>query len=792
MDALSDTEVNAPLRTLVFCTDETREIRVTGRVQGVGYRPFVFKLAKTLDLHGLVANDGRGVRILARGKPEVMTRFLDLLKNQAPPLAEVRAVVAHPTTERAEDGFVIALSAGGAIATEISPDFATCPACRAETLAPGERRHGYAFTNCTHCGPRLSIIRALPYDRPNTTMAGFPLCEDCRAEYENPEDRRFHAEPIACPVCGPRLKLAHWPEGVEAAGDAMAGALAALRAGAIVAIKALGGYQLACDATNAEAVAALRAGKRRDGKPFALMARDVAVVERHAEVSAPEAALLQSREAPIVLLRARPAHGLAEAVAPGLSALGFMLPSNPLQILLFQALEMPLVMTSGNLSGDPQITEDDAARAKLGTLANFALTHDRAIANRIDDSVACVMGGAPRLIRRARGYAPAALPLPPGLENAPDLIAYGADLKATFCLISAGQAVLSAHQGDLEHAEAIEDFEKNLALYTQLYAHSPTVVAADLHEGYVSTRLALAAAEERTSVRVQHHHAHFAAVLGENAHPLGEPALGLVLDGLGLGEDGTIWGGEVLLGEYAEARRIAALRPMPLPGGDAASREPWRNLYAALATQVGWAGARASLGEHALVARLAAKPLALLDKMMAGGLNSPLSSSAGRLFDAVAGALDLSFERQRFEGEAAMHLEALAGDALPAQGYPFGLTREGEMSWLEPAPMWRALLADLATGRAAQEISGAFHAGLIEGLASIVAQTPGVPVALSGGCFQNRLLFEGLVARLEADGRRVLTHHLLPTNDGGIAYGQALVAAACAPNRHQGARAPGS
>jgi hydrogenase maturation protein HypF len=763
----------------------THEIRVRGRVQGVGFRPFVWRWARHFFLSGHVLNDKCGVLILIHGPEVAISAFTKALTDEPPPLALITGIEVRLREEVPPPGFRIIESAGGQGGTQIAPDFATCPACRAETLTPGTRRHGYAFTNCTHCGPRLSIIHALPYDRANTTMRAFPLCEDCAAEYTNPADRRFHAEPIACPACGPQLVLARWASMRSVAHDPVQGAQEALCAGEIIAIKALGGYQLACDATNPNAVARLRAGKKRDGKPFALMARDLEAMLPFVEVSALEAQALGAREAPILLLRAKTPHALAEGIAPGLATLGFMLPSNPVQILLLNGLDRPLVMTSGNLSGDPQITDDTEAREKLGGLAGFALTHTRAITNRIDDSVAREMGGRVRLIRRARGYAPAALPLPPGLENAPDLTAFGADLKATFCLISGGQAVLGAHQGDLESAEAIADFETNLGLYTGLHAHGPALIVTDMYEGYVATRLASAAATAAALplVHVQHHHAHLAAVMGEHLIPNEEVVIGITLDGLGSGDDGTLWGAELLLATYAKARRIGGLKPTPLPGGDAAAREPWRNLYAALATHIGWPEARLSLAGQAVLAQLAAKPLPLIDTMMSAGLNAPQSSSCGRLFDAVAAALGCGFERQCFEGEAAVQLEALCDGTADGDGYAFGVVETAGFFTLDPAPFWRALLADLAGGRNRTAMARDFHAGLMTGFCEITTRAARLllqrpKVGLCGGSFQNRLLFEGLTKRLEARGFEVLTPEILPTNDGGIAFGQALVAAA--------------
>lgn len=761
------------------------EIQVAGRVQGVGFRPYVWRLARRFGLSGFVRNTNSGVLIVISCTQALQSAFLTCLRDEIPPLAQISNLEIRPYKGPLETGFKILESEDGAGVTEISPDFATCPECRAEILDPQARRHGYAFANCTHCGPRLSIITALPYDRARTTMAPFPLCQACTEEYTNPEDRRFHAEPIACPTCGPRLRLERWSSQRAVPQDALAGAIAALRAGEIVAIKALGGYQLACDATNAQAVARLRAGKKRDGKPFALMARDIDRIARYAKVSPKEAEALSTREAPIVLLEAIASHGLAEDVAPGLETLGFMLPSNPLHLLLLAPLEMPLVMTSGNLSGEPQLTDDEEARRELGPLAGFALSHDRAIAHRIDDSVARVAGGTLRLLRRARGYAPAALGLPPGFDQAPEILAYGADLKSTFCLITGGRAVLSAHQGDLENASAIADFEENIALYAKLHAFSPQVIAADQHMGYVSSRRAQAGAREAGCPlqQVQHHHAHMAAVMGENGVCRHEKVLAISLDGLGLGEDDTLWGAEILYGDYARMRRVGGLLPTPLPGGDAAAREPWRNLFAALCTHLSWPEARRVLAGTGLLAMLEAKPLGMVEKMIHGGLNAPLSSSCGRLFDAVAAALRCAFERQRFEGEAAMHLEALCAGAANGPGYAFGVREQDGLLRLDPAPFWQSLLHDLGAGREAREMARDFHAGLMEALVhSITRLAQDLPqkprVGLSGGSFQNRVLLEGMMARLEECGFEVLTHATLPANDGGIAFGQALVAAA--------------
>jgi hydrogenase maturation protein HypF len=513
------------------------EIRVCGRVQGVGFRPTVWRLAREIGLDGEVLNDGGGVLIRARGKAEDIDALLDRLAHNPPPLARIERI------ERREwaggtltAGFRIAESEAGAPHTEISPDAAICALCAAELLTTGERRHRYAFTNCTHCGPRLSIVRGIPYDRSRTTMAAFPLCPECAAEYRDPSDRRFHAEPIACPICGPRLSLIGLPGRVPAGGDPIAMAARLMIDGAIIAVKGLGGYQLACNAENAEAVGRLRRLKRRDRKPFAIMARDLATVRRYCVVDAGEERALTGPAAPIVLLRADGKLRLPADIAPGLDRLGFMLPTTPLHLLLMRELDRPAVMTSGNLSDEPQATEDEDAFARLGGIASHALTHDRDIANREDDSVVQVISGTPRVVRRARGYAPAPVALPPDFAPAPDVLAMGGDLKAAFCLVADGSAVLSQHQGDLEHPAAFDDYRKNLDLYRDLFGHCPAALAADPHPEYLSSKLARdwAAARGLPLIEVQHHHAHVVACLAENGRPLdAPPVLGIVLDGLG-------------------------------------------------------------------------------------------------------------------------------------------------------------------------------------------------------------------------------------------------------------------
>jgi hydrogenase maturation protein HypF len=737
---------------------------VRGQVQGVGFRPFVWQLAERMGIAGEVLNDPEGVLIFAAG--DALDGFEAALGAEAPPLARVDAVesAAH-RFEAAPAGFRIVTSQGAGAETRVTPDAATCPACAAEIRDPAERRFGYGFTNCTHCGPRFSILKSLPYDRARTSMADFSMCPDCRAEYENPADRRFHAQPVACPACGPRLWLEEG--GQEVAGAAIALAVERLKAGAVVAIKGLGGFHLACDARNATALALLRSRKRRPAKPFALMGT-LAMIRAHARVSEEEAARLADPAAPILLL-ARAGAPLPDAIAPGQPTLGWMLPYTPLHHLLLDAFGGPLVMTSGNLSGEPQVTGNAEARDKLGRFADALLMHDRDIQRRLDDSVERLLPSGPMILRRARGRAPETLALPEGFADTPPILAMGGQMKGAICLIKTGQALLSHHLGDLDEPLTWAEFLKAEDDYTQLFDHRPEALASDLHPGYRATEHARtrAEAEGLPLIEVQHHHAHLAAALADAGRPRGTgPVAGIILDGLGLGTDGTIWGGELLLGGYERAERIAHLAPAPLIGGDAASREPWRNLLARLDA----AGLAAEADEM-----LQGRPLGLLRQAARAGVNAPMSSSAGRLFDAVAAALGLVADAQSFEAEAGMAVEALAGET---RAEPYPLARAG--IHIDPAPMLRALLADLAAGRPGAEIAAAFQAGLARAFSAaareLVEAGRAQSVALSGGCFQNARLLA--LCLEELDGLEVLLHHRVPANDGGLALGQALVAAA--------------
>jgi hydrogenase maturation protein HypF len=718
---------------------ERRRLRVQGVVQGVGFRPFVYGLAQRHSLGGFVLNDGAGVVIEAEGDSVRLDAFMASLREEAPDLARVDSITTESLRARGERDFAIAASEAAARTALIPPDVATCEECLRELFDPADRRYRYPFVNCTQCGPRFTIVTAVPYDRANTTMASFPLCRDCRREYEDPSDRRFHAEPIACPVCGPRLRIEHVAPAGAADADPLDAAVTLLRRGGIVAVKGLGGYHLACDAGNEDSVATLRARKHREEKPFALMTAEPDAV---AEPTGAETALARSRERPIVLVRRRDRAPVARSVAPGTPWLGVMLPYTPLHHVLVADFAGPLVMTSGNRSDEPIAFEDDEAKERLSGIADAFLTHDRPIHRRCEDSV--VRTAFP--VRRSRGFVPVAVPLP--VEAARPILAVGAELKATFCVARGREAFLSPHLGDLDSELAYRAFQADLALYVDMLAVEPGVVAYDLHPEYLATKWALE--QDAELVGVQHHHAHAAACLAEHGDE--GPALAIVFDGTGYGTDGTLWGGEILRCDLVAFERLAHLEPIPLPGGEAAIREPWR-VAAAYLERAGrpvpfarWPQVR-----HALA------------------VNAPPASGMGRLFDAVAAVLGVA-DQVTYEGQAAIELEQLAGEKR-AQPY----------RWLfgDGASLVGAVADDLAEGRPHAEIAAAFHETVAVGAAEACAEA-GDPrtVVLSGGSFQNLRLLVATRQRLEEIGFRVLTHRLLPPNDGGISYGQAVVAAA--------------
>jgi hydrogenase maturation protein HypF len=742
-------------------------VRVRGLVQGVGFRPAVWRLAQVHGLRGSVANDGEGVTIHIGGPPAAIANFVDSLLAGPPPLARIERVERSPARMPPETEFRIASSRATMVRTGVVPDATTCLYCEAEIRDPRGRRYRYPFTNCTHCGPRLSIIEAIPYDRPSTSMRPFPLCEDCSREYHDPADRRFHAQPIACPACGPRA----WLEPDSLGQDAIAAAATLLLDGAIAAVKGLGGFQLACDATNQEAVARLRRLKRREAKPFALMAVDLATVRQSCTVTVEDARLLESSEGPIVIMAAAPANRIAPAVAPGIATLGFMLPNTPLHHLLARDVDRPIVLTSGNLSDEPQCISNEEARQRLSCIADAILMHDRDIVRRVDDSVIRVMAGAPRMLRRARGYAPSPIVLPDGFSAAPPILAMGGELKNTFCLLQDGRAVVSHHMGDLEDALTFDDYTRSIEQYARLFEHVPEAVAVDLHPDYLPSKLGRerAAASGLRLIEVQHHHAHIAACMAENGLGLyAAPVLGVALDGLGYGADGTLWGGEFLLANYARYQRLACFKPVAMPGGARAIHEPWRSMYAHLRA--------ADL--HADPGLFAARPTSVLDGMIDRGINAPLASSCGRLFDAVAATLSICRDRALYEGQPAVELETVA-DPDERGAYPFDCEHTGALMVIDPTPMWHALLAD----RVVPAVKAArFHNGLATAVVDAVARLRGTTgfdtVALTGGVFQNKNLLEQVVGQLSPLGLRVLTHHKVPAGDGGLALGQAAIAAA--------------
>jgi hydrogenase maturation protein HypF len=780
-------------RTAAGATTVGAEFRVRGLVQGVGFRPAVWRVARRLGLAGTVLNDGAGVLIRVWGTTDDISAFETALLSERPPLARIESIQRTSVLEPGPSGpFVIAESRAGAVSTGIVPDAATCPECLAEVLDPVNRRYRYAFTNCTQCGPRLSIVKAIPYGRASTSMAAFPMCAACRSEYEDPADRRFHAEPIACPACGPRVWLedGNGRELQPRPGfDAIAETAALLHESRIVAIKGIGGFHLGCDATDAAAVANLRRRKRRYHKPFALMARDIDVVRAFAHVSAAEAALLASPAAPIVVLDRRDdAPPLAPDVAPAQSTLGFMLPYTPLHHLVLRDVDRPIVLTSGNASDEPQCITNADARARLEDIADVWLMHDRDIVNRLDDSVARIVMNAPSVLRRARGWAPEPVLMPAEMAVGARVLALGAELKCTFCLFAGDRAMVSQHLGDLKDAAAHDDYRAALRLYRSLFDFDPEIIAVDLHPDYLSSQLgtALGATLQVPVVSILHHHAHVAAVLAEHGvAPGAPPVLGIVLDGLGLGENGELWGGEFMRADYSSSTRLAAFTPVPLIGGERAMREPWRNAFAHLHQFIGWSEILRGYDALDIVKFLQTKQPDILMRMMASGLNAPPASSAGRLFDAGAALLGICADAVSYEGQAAIELEALGAPRFAAtrSGYPASILEEDivRIGW---RPFWQAMLDDLESGADRAVIAARFHRGIVDALARLAARLCTMhglgTVVLSGGVFQNRLLLEGVAQALRDHDLEVLSPRRLPANDGGLSLGQAVIARALA------------
>lgn len=730
-------------------------LRVYGKVQGVGFRPFVWQLAQQLGLKGDVCNDAQGVEVRLLGDER---EFLTLLQQHCPPLARIDRVEHAPFHWHPMPGdFTIRHSAGGTMNTQIVPDAATCPACLAEMFTPGERRFRYPFINCTHCGPRFTIINAMPYDRPYTVMAAFPLCPACDAEYRNPLDRRFHAQPVACPQCGPQL--AWRDDSYRASGEeALQMAVALLKSGGVVAIKGVGGFHLACDASNQAAVEHLRTRKHRPAKPLAVM------LPASTDLPADARRLLFTPAAPIVLVDKASVSGLCDAIAPGLDEVGVMLPANPLQHLLAQAMQRPLVMTSGNLSGKPPAITNTQALEDLAQIADGFLLHNRDIVQRMDDSVLRASG---EMLRRARGFVPDALPLPAGFRDIPPLLCLGADMKNTFCLLRGDAAVPGQHFGDLTDEGVEAQWRSALRLMQQIYNFTPQQVVIDAHPAYRTSQWA-----ESYGLPVQtvlHHHAHAAACLGEHGWPLeGGDVIAVTLDGIGMGENGALWGGECLRVNYRECEPLGGLPAVALPGGDLAAQQPWRNLLAQMLAFVpGWQN-------YPETGEIQRQNWPLLARAIERGINAPRASSCGRLFDALACALGCAPLHLSYEGEAACRLEALARQVSYIE-HPVRLPLRGNQLDLET--FWQTWFNWQATP---EQRAWAFHDALAHGFAKLSREQAMLrdirTVVFSGGVLHNRLLKTRLQHYL-ADFT-LLFPHQLPAGDGGIAFGQGLVAAA--------------
>jgi hydrogenase maturation protein HypF len=756
-------------------------IRVEGVVQGVGFRPFVYSLATRLGLAGWVGNDVDGVFAEVEGPAEHIRDFLAALQRDAPPLARVERVSAQPMNPDGRPGFaIVASETAGRRRALVSADSATCADCLRELADPADRRFGYPFINCTNCGPRFTIVRDVPYDRPLTTMAGFAMCPACAAEYHDPANRRFHAQPVCCPACGPRLRLLA-ADGTKLSGPdgALAGAVAALAAGQVLAVKGLGGYHLAVDAASDQAAALLRARKHREDKPFAVMAADLAAAGGLCEVDDVAAGLLASPRRPIVLLPRRDAGPgqaagagaapLAAAVAPGNRQLGVLLPYTPLHHLLLRDFAAPIVLTSGNVSDEPIAYQDADALERLGGLADVFLTHDRPIHIRTDDSVVRPFRGREAVLRRSRGYVPE--PLAVASRFGRPVLACGAELKNTFCLGRGDRAFLSHHVGDLENYETLRSFTEGIAHFRRLFDVTPQIVAHDLHPDYLSTRYALQQ-DGCVLAGVQHHHAHIASCLADNGEA--GPVIGVAFDGTGYGPDATIWGGEFLVADLADAERAGHLAGVPMPGGAAAIRHPWRMAAAYLdaafpgGVPAGLDVATRNSGAWDSVLTLARR-----------GVNAPVTSSAGRLFDAVAALLGVR-DSINYEGQAAVELEQLAATSRH-DPYPAAIT-DGRPLTVAGHDLVRAAAEDLLAGVPRAVIGARFHQGvaaMIGAACGLLRDRSGLgTVALSGGVFQNLLLLGTVVDLLEGSGFRVLTHSRVPPNDGGISLGQAVVAAA--------------
>ncbi len=757
-----------------------RGVIVRGVVQGVGFRPFVYRLATEEGLVGTIGNDTNGVTIEVEGSNARLEVFLNRLRAETPPLARIDAIAVRELAPTGSPGFhIISSQVRGNVSTGIPADAATCADCLRELLDPADRRYRYPFLNCTNCGPRFTITRRIPYDRPQTSMAVFPMCAACQAEYDDPLNRRFHAQPNACWTCGPRVWLENTDGSAIPSDDPIAAAIAHLLRGNVIAIKGIGGFHLSVDATNQDAVTRLRQRKHRFGKPLAVMVPDLPAVRTICEMTADEEELLQTPARPIVLLRVRPDNGIASSVAPGIPWLGVFLPYAPLQHLLFADPNLrALVMTSANLSEEPIAIDNGEARTRLGNIADAFLMHNREILQRCDDSVAAFVDGTAQSIRRARGYVPLAIDLP---FDVPPLLAVGGHLKNVFALARGRFVYQSQHIGDLENLASLEFFRESLAHLMHTFEIKPEIVVHDMHSGYLSTSWAKEWAAERglPLKAVQHHHAHVAACIAE--HGLEGPVIGLSLDGTGFGTDGHIWGGEVLIASLDAFDRFAHLEYTPMPGGEAAIREPWRmalgHLHAA-----GWDIDTAEVSSLVGASQMEAS---LLTRMIERDVNAPWTSSCGRLFDAAA-AIVLQRRKVDYEAQAAIELEGIAEDEPDARAYPMkiisGNWGQREPTRIAAAPLWEELVADVRSGESRSRIAARFHAGVAAAFIQVIAlarDAAGLQrVVMSGGCMHNRRLARLLRLGLEAKGFQVFQHRRVSPGDGGLSYGQAVIAAA--------------
>jgi len=770
-------------------TVELARISVHGIVQGVGFRPFVYRLATDLNLKGWVRNTSEDVKIEVEGEREAIEKFCLELEMKAPPLARIEDMAITYHHQVSYNSFEIR----GSVATKgryqlISPDIATCPACLNELLDPNNRRYRYPFTNCTNCGPRFTIIEDMPYDRPKTTMRHFKMCHQCQTEYDNPLDRRFHAQPNACPECGPHVELIDSQGNTLPCQDAIASAAQLLRAGSIVAIKGLGGFLLACDASNEQAVKTLRQRKRRSSKPFAVMVTNIEEAKKHCYVSTEEERLLTSPQSPIVLIKWKESSSASRDVAPNLQYLGVMLPYTPLHHILLRDTQLPLVMTSGNLSEEPIAKDNDEALRRLSPIADYFLMHNRDIYSGYDDSVAIVERGTSQLIRRARSYAP----YPIHLEfEAKQVLGCGAEMKNTFCLTRDNYAFLSQHIGDMENMETLEHFANTISLYKRLFRIEPVIIAHDLHPDYLATKYAYELAGTGVEfIAVQHHHAHIASCMADNG--VQSPVIGVAFDGTGLGTDGHIWGGEFLTADYHSFRRAGRLEYLPLPGGDAAIKKPYRIAIAYVLKLLGKdtldavIASAANQSQLAFLRQVSQVEIEIIQRQIEKGVNSPLTSSMGRLFDAVSALIGIRGEID-YEGQAAVELEMAAykshhesGGETHEEAYPYRILEDEGIRIVKVGDLLSAIVEELRQGSSKASISAKFHdtiAQMANEMCQLIASETGInQVVLSGGVFQNRLLLNKTASLLENNDFQVFSHKQVPCNDGGISLGQAVIA----------------